>query len=121
MIIISQVGIDSCLQWIPLPYGEDFVPKPKFDDHQFRLEAQNASNKLERLANTLARESRQPSLVNDTEEEEQQLALPKELRYRGVCLPPVNDHHHPLVTQVVNSINQFADTVTSSQRNLEKT
>ena len=94
-----------------LSYGEGFVPTPKFDDHQFRLEAHNASNKLERLANTLARESRQPSVVNDSEEEEQQLTLPKELRYRGVCLPPVNDHHDPLVTQVVNSINQFADNI----------
>ena len=56
-----------------LSYGEGFVPTPKFDDHQFRLEAHNASNKLERLANTLARESRQPSVVNDTEEEQQQL------------------------------------------------
>ncbi|KAL5270915.1 hypothetical protein ACHWQZ_G001543 [Mnemiopsis leidyi] len=94
-----------------LSYGEGFVPTPKFDDHQFRLEAHNAGNKLERLANTFARESRQPSVVNDTEEEEQQLSVPKELRYRGVCLPPVNDHHDPLVTQVVNSINQFADNV----------
>ena len=57
--------------------------------------------------------------MNDTKEGQQQLTLPKELRYRSVCLPPVNDHHdHPLVTQVVNSINQLL--ITSSQRNLEK-
>ena len=38
-----------------LSYGEGFVPTPKFEDHQFRLEAHNAGNKLERLANTRAR------------------------------------------------------------------
>ncbi|KAL5257832.1 hypothetical protein ACHWQZ_G012689 [Mnemiopsis leidyi] len=59
------------------------MKSPKFDDHQFRLEAHNAGNKLERLANTFARESQQPSVVNDTEEEEHQLSVPKELRYRG--------------------------------------
>jgi hypothetical protein len=106
-----------------LSYGEGFVPTPKFEDHQFRLEAHNAGNKLERLANTRARLIQEEVTEDEpASQEEQRLSLPKELRFRGVCLPPANNHHDPLVTQAVNSISQFADNIKPKmvRKNLSK-
>ena len=39
------------------------------------------------------------------------LVIPSELRLTGVCLPPANEHGDPLVTEVVNGINEFAKTI----------
>ena len=96
-----------------LSYGEGFVPTPKFDREQFRLQAFNAKNKLEKCAISQAKKLEKNSNeepLNDSDTHAT-LVIPSELRLRRVCLPPANEHGDPLVTEVVNGTNEFANTI----------
>ena len=55
------------------------------------------------------------SVIED--EEGDNLVLPKELAFRGLCTQPLNNHHDPLVTQVVNGIVAFADSINLARQN----
>ena len=96
-----------------LSYGEGFVPTSKFDREQFRLQAFNAKSKLEKCtisqAKKLEKNSNEEPL-NDSDTHAA-LVIPSELQLRGVCLPLANEHGDPLVTEVVNGINEFANTI----------
>ena len=81
-----------------LSNGEGFVPTPKYDREQFRLQAFNAKNKLEKCANSQAKKLEQNSNeepLNDSDTNAA-LVIRSELRLRGVCLPPANEHGDPL-------------------------
>ena len=96
-----------------LPYGEGFVPTPEFNREEFRLQAFNARNKLERCANNQAKNLQQD--INEETWEDinsaTELCVPPELKIRGVCIPQTNEHSDPLLTEVVNAIAEFANTL----------
>ena len=77
------------------------------------MQAFNARNKLERCANNQAKNLQQdinektPEDINSATE----LCVPPELKIRGVCIPQTNEHSDPLITEVVNGIAEFANTL----------
>ena len=48
-----------------------------------------------------------PEEINSATE----LCVPPELKIRGVCIPQPNEHSDPLITEVVNGIAEFANTL----------
>ena len=96
-----------------LSYGEGFVPTPKFNREKFRLQAFDAMNKLKRCENNQAKNLQQntneetPEDINSATE----LCVPPELKIRGVCIPQPNEHSDPLLTEVVNGIAEFSNTL----------
>ena len=77
------------------------------------MQAFNAKNKLVKCANSQAKKLEKISNeepLNDSDTNAA-LVIPSELRLRGVCLPPANEHGDPLVTEVVNGINEFTNTI----------
>ena len=83
-----------------LSYGEGFVPTPEVNREEFRLQAFNARNKLERCANNQAKNLQQD--INEETREDinsaTELCVPPELKIRGVCVPQTNEHSDPLIT-----------------------
>ena len=96
---------------VVLAYGEGFVISPKFNEFQFRLDAANARNKLERLANQRKKILANGTLEEEIEENESTLMVPVELLYRGVCNIPPNEHNDPLVKSVLEGISNMAETI----------
>ena len=99
-----------------LSYGDGFINNPSFDPLRFRRDGFTASNKLAHLANKLASSDSSSDVSVVEEEVIPDLVVPLDLKLRGLCNPPEETHHDPLISQVRTGIKAFTESLKPSAR-----